>query len=548
MAAWPGLGYQIVLLLAWVILWVTGQDSLEAPWKVQISGVNNNLTVSWSWHDVNHEDDKVTFSVFYQEVQRRKVVWKSVNGCLNIPSRTCNFIVDQNKFDRKHSVRVRAEKLEETSPWSNVVLFTPSFTAQIGPPTAVTLNPIDGNVEINISAPDAELGRSLWEEDDLNYIIIVWQNNSNEEKTYRTYVPFCTLSCLVRGATYCLKVQAELSIKRGLFSPVSCFKNEAKGSDDQPTPHNVRVHAFNHNHALNWDWNYELDPHVTFSVEILWSHQVCDPKGWSVLEGCENITTSECECDLSQLSIYGSYFFRVSAFSGNRNKTLSDAVAYSPIADTIIGPPKNVTAEIIKKKMLSLVVTDPEVGIFQDIFMWNYHLIIWKNSSESQVVHYNATVPFFTIKHLEASTVYCFKVQVYEEFKRGLFSPVQCITTPADTSIWIIVPILIGITVLALLAYLCVCPFQRYVKHIFFPSGRLPSSIEKGVVDSPTNHNFLLQQEEPTDLCYIITNTINEDDMTQTYKSVQSSAASTRDSGNYSNEGEITGDDIIFIQ
>ncbi|MEE6467983.1 hypothetical protein FKM82_008128 [Ascaphus truei] len=239
---------------------------------------------------------------------------------------------------------------------------------------------------------------------------------------------------------------------------------------------------------------------------MLSSYKQMNEDNWMKVNLCENITTFECDLSL-KLFFYGKYHFRVSAANGGRNRTFSDTVTFSPIHDTEIGPP-----------------------------------------SEVKIKHYKEKTPFFVIQELEASTTYCLKVQAVSEneSKSGSFSEAQCITTSPDPQrflkTWGVVLILIGIAILSFLAYLCVCPLQRYIKHIFFPSGKLPSSIDKGMPESPTNNQFLLQQEEPTDMCYIINNINCKKDILEINNDSKPFKASSRDSGNYSNEDEITGD------
>ncbi|XP_075449965.1 interferon alpha/beta receptor 1 isoform X2 [Ascaphus truei] len=552
MAARPLLGPHLPLLLAVLGLGAPGESghgALKPPTNVQVSGVNTNLAVTWAWDNVNSADDlNVTFSANYQMVKRKNSEsWRNLTGCHHVPYHTCNFTVEKLHFDKKYSVRVRAETWEGDSQWSNPITFTPN-SVEIGPPAAVDVTSIRGAILINISAPEAKVKRKMWEEEDLAYAIILWKNNSNEEETrYTTSDPVYPVYDLVPGVTYCLKVQAFQiqDRKLGLFSPVHCFKKQEKGSEEQPVPENVRVDALNTKYVLKWEWNYTREPNVTFAVEMLSSYKQMNEDNWMKVNLCENITTFECDLSL-KLFFYGKYHFRVSAANGGRNRTFSDTVTFSPIHDTEIGPPSEVKVNIVKD-VLQIVCSAPEN--MSEFYQWSYyHLILWKNPLDTQIKHYKEKTPFFVIQELEASTTYCLKVQAVSEneSKSGSFSEAQCITTTPDPQrflkTWGVVLILIGITILSFLAYLCVCPLQRYIKHIFFPSGKLPSSIDKGMPESPTNNQFLLQQEEPTDMCYIINNINCKKDILEINNDSKPFKASSRDSGNYSNEDEITGD------
>ncbi|XP_053561938.1 interferon alpha/beta receptor 1 [Bombina bombina] len=468
------------------------------------------------------------------ESTQTKKVLKSLTGCLNVPYFTCNFTVNHKMFNRTVSIYVRAERLQEYSPWSNPVVFSPFKLVEIGPPAAVNVKSRDGRVKIKISSPDAKLEKQLWR-NDLNYSIVVWEKKSNKERTYFTSQSSYELYDLPLGEMYCLKVQAlnDVSSKRGLFSPVECFK--VKGMDAQQIPQNVRVKALNINYVLKWEWDYEQDPEVTFSVEKAWSSQ---SDTWYPVSQCANITASE--CNISDTYFYGTFYFRVSAFSG-RNKTLSRKVTFSPFNDNVIGPPRFEIKNI--ESTLYVAVTPPILGHLSDMYTFSYHLVKWRNSSEEKVDHYYEHSPYFAVDNLEAPAIYCIKVQVvYQRNKSGLFSDIDCVTIhPAAHSLlkYIIVPVLVVlIAFLSGIVYVCACPLQRFVKHIFFPSGKLPSSIEKGVLDSPKSCNLLLHEEEKTDLCCIL-NSPGEDHV-QLYKSDESFKASSVDSGNYSNEEETT--------
>eukprot|EP00079_Xenopus_tropicalis_P033118 XP_017946889.1 PREDICTED: interferon alpha/beta receptor 1 isoform X2 [Xenopus tropicalis] len=348
---------------------------------------------------------------------------------------------------------------------------------------------------------------------------------------------------------YQVRVRAEIAQINFSFSDTITFTPKAPGLDGRPYPENVTMEALNTNYMLKWDWDYSQHPNVTFSVE---NNSEIWPGKWNQVQGCENI--SRRNCDVSGIYIYGKYNFRVAASLDNNNRTLSRALRFNPEKDTVIGPPSNVSTELYGTK-LHVNVLKVEAFHNDDLKNycdWEYNLIYWKDSaSDREEKTLNEKVGRFTIE-VEASTTYCLTVRVVCQThnRSGLFSETQCITTGADAlPVWsagIVIGVLLSVVLTAVLVYLCACPLKRYVKHIFYPTGKLPSSIESGMFDSRVKIPFVLQEEEPTDLCYIIRNSEHDEDSVQNRK--YSLKESNTDSGNYSNEDETTGDNGLSIQ
>ncbi|CAI9607580.1 unnamed protein product [Staurois parvus] len=221
-------------------------------------------------------------------------------------------------------------------------------------------------------------------------------------------------------------------------------------------------------------------------------------------------------------------------------------VTFSPREETVIGPPTNIKLTI-QNNNLHIDVKAPE-GFKHDALhahcMWVYHLETWKNSTPAEVITMKDKVPHFTIKAVEASTTYCAKANTQCDGRVGLYSESYCITTDPRSYMteWIIGSVFGAIIVIAVILYICLCPLKRYLKHVFFPKSKLPSSIEKGLPDLPQNYIknfFLLNEEETTDKCYIIQNSPLDAEAT---RDKNNSGAKGRDSGNYSYEDEVTGD------
>ncbi|XP_040194835.1 interferon alpha/beta receptor 1-like isoform X2 [Rana temporaria] len=307
-------------------------------------------------------------------------------------------------------------------------------------------------------------------------------------------------------------------------------------------PENLRVEGINTIYLLKWDWDYQKNPNVTFSVQKSYSSQ----NNWGLLEGCENITTSE--CNVSSLDFYVRSKLLVSVYNAQTDEHNSSIVTFLPMEETLIGPPTNLKLTI-QDNDLHIAVEAPE-GFrhkgFQDFCTWMYHLKAWKNSAPMEVIAMESKVSHFTIKAVKASETYCANAHTRCEHsnRTGLYSETYCIATDPRSYVkeWIIGSVFGAIIVISIILYICLCPLKRYLKHVFFPKSKLPSSIEKGLQDSPPNYInnfFLLNEEETTDKCYIMQNSPVDAEVTI---DKNNSGAKGRDSGNYSNEDEVTGD------
>ncbi|XP_002942842.5 interferon alpha/beta receptor 1 isoform X1 [Xenopus tropicalis] len=551
MAAEPGLLLGAVLCILPLLPFgtgalLTGLTYPEPPFNVTVDMLPDRYSVMWDWNSVNWGDTKnVTFSVLLRKL-KKKTQWNSVPGCLHIPHRNCSIDPALVDIDKRYQVRVRAEIAQINFSFSDTITFTPKAPGEIALPIAVYVESIDGGVKIKITLPNT---REYWDNALFDYILLLRTNSSIEER--RSLYPNFYLYDLNPGENYCFKVKVSsyLTKTNDTFSPEKCFKVEAVGLDGRPYPENVTMEALNTNYMLKWDWDYSQHPNVTFSVE---NNSEIWPGKWNQVQGCENI--SRRNCDVSGIYIYGKYNFRVAASLDNNNRTLSRALRFNPEKDTVIGPPSNVSTELYGTK-LHVNVLKVEAFHNDDLKNycdWEYNLIYWKDSaSDREEKTLNEKVGRFTIE-VEASTTYCLTVRVVCQThnRSGLFSETQCITTGADAlPVWsagIVIGVLLSVVLTAVLVYLCACPLKRYVKHIFYPTGKLPSSIESGMFDSRVKIPFVLQEEEPTDLCYIIRNSEHDEDSVQNRK--YSLKESNTDSGNYSNEDETTGDNGLSIQ
>ncbi|KAG8450238.1 hypothetical protein GDO86_002765 [Hymenochirus boettgeri] len=104
---------------------------------------------------------------------------------------------------------------------------------------------------------------------------------------------------------------------------------ETTGLGEQPYPQNIKVEALNTNYKLKWDWDFTNYANVTFSVQKL----IMDLyKEWQQMMECANITINE--CDISHITVVGSYKFQVSALLAGTYRTLSDVLPFNPLTDS----------------------------------------------------------------------------------------------------------------------------------------------------------------------------------------------------------------------
>ncbi|CAH2219250.1 interferon alpha beta receptor 1 [Pelobates cultripes] len=537
--AGPGVGLsrslQLGLLLAVLAMGVTGQESLEPPSNIWITKTGNNFTVTWDWSSFRNEDESdVTFSVFSLKFGRLPgIQWRNVPGCLHIKVQRCDISLNPLLH---YSVRVRSEIAGKHSAWSSIVPFLPSSIAKEDSPFAVSVTLIHGRVIVTVSDPSS-VNKSLADNEDIIYNLSIWKMNSKEVKTHEFSDPEFEVKNLAPSTPYCLKVQlidTERSTS-GPFSHEKCFETEKSQIVM------LRMQAVDTNFTLKWDYNCKEDPNVTFSVLIRRSDT------WSVYDGCANI--SQMECQVLGLNMFGNYDFCVSVDDGQGNRNLSNTLTFKPLHHTVIGPPTRLMLNLTHYT-LKMMASDPE-GFSKEELRWacnpSYHAVLWKKSSDTQKESFQEKMPFFTVENLEPSTVYCVTMRVVCSYdnRTGLFSEPHCIKTDPDYSAfwktWGILFILLGLIIISVLVYVCICPFQRYIKYTFYPSGKLPSCIGKDIPDSPfntTNNVLLLHEEEITDICFI---TAQEKGVEEFDKYEKISDESCRDSGNYSNEEETTG-------
>ncbi|XP_068126571.1 interferon alpha/beta receptor 1 [Hyperolius riggenbachi] len=295
----------------------------------------------------------------------------------------------------------------------------------------------------------------------------------------------------------------------------------------------LRVEAIDASFLLKWDWDFQRNPNVTFSVD----HCFPSSKKWMKMEGCENITTLE--CNVSGIDKYVTTEFRVSVYNSQTGERSFNFVEFHPRKETVPGPPTGINMTI-HNNVLYILVEEPE-GLHLDFLrghIWKYELEIWKGLKKTEVITKDADGPHFRIEALETSTTYCARARVKraDPDQTGLYSKPFCITTaPGSYATELAIGLVFaGVIVMSGIVYVCLCPLKRYMKHVFFPKTKLPSSIEQCLQDSPRpciKNPFLFHEEETTDKCYII-------ESSPAGNVTNAPEADGRDSGNYSNEDE----------
>ncbi|KFQ20550.1 Interleukin-10 receptor subunit beta, partial [Merops nubicus] len=137
---------------------------------------------------------------------------------------------------------------------------------------------------------------------------------------------------------------------------------------------------------------------------------------------------------------------------------------------------------------------------------WNYRILYWKKSSNTQVTHIDTKHNSEILSQLEPWTIYCVQVQavIPEWNKTGKPSEELCEQTTHNgvTPVWIIVTVLIG-SMLAVVISVAVCFFSflylyRLTKDVFCPSYIFPEHLKEFLNKPPSGPHYFpaLPQEE----------------------------------------------------
>ncbi|XP_054829583.1 interferon alpha/beta receptor 1 [Eublepharis macularius] len=520
-----------------------GLTCLEPPQNVTVHIVNTNITLKWDWD--NPCDLNVTFSAQYYEMldyETNLENWIMIPECQNVISTECDLSLLKLDYLYYCNVNVRVEADKETSPWASLK-FSPYLTAQIGPP-GVLLESVDGNVKIKIIPPEAHQSKQMWNLDTFTYKLAIWKNSSKSEKKIRDVFSGQNLPDLQPDTTYCLEVKACLEDHKALWSPVYCMKTP-KALDALAPPTNLRVHALNMKCILYWDNSYNGS--VSFMVQWLYAfkrlHSRDYSKEWITVPGCENITTTYCDFS-SSVSFNGIFYLHVRTMNRHSKSPWSEELHFEPLSENEIGPPSiKVNASEDSLHVLIVPPGESENTSISKHYIFTYHIRYWNNSSYvKDKIEEKSTS--FIIPNLTFSTVYCLEVQASSYVKSSKFSNVTCVTTSSGKSyqaslvifIISIVGGIIGIGVIYAVWYI-----WKRIQYAFFPSCNLPSFIEK-TGGKDLSSSYLISSEESTEKCVlVIENSIPAEINQMNSKEHRQSEQSCRDSGNYSNDDDISG-------
>ncbi|XP_073524447.1 interferon alpha/beta receptor 1-like [Phyllobates terribilis] len=520
-------GTLFTLLLILPLMSVRSED--EKTIEIYISKSPDGFMVMVDWDDQCLTDERnVTFTAVYKRL-----------GAPDSEFQMCDILGDCSgwipsaKLDRSHNYTLL---VTATAPDRDIPAASQDFypNSETKPPPVFHV--ISSDALVVVSIQDFQHNEQ--------YNVTLRRNDSTQEKSeiirFRNYI--IPPSELLPEQIYCLKMSVFniVTMELSPFSPEECFTAPPPG-----LPSNLTMDALDLTYLLKWDWDFDQSPNATFSVERCLNYIGC-----SKIKGCENITTPRCNC--SGLALIGKFFLRASVYDGRRKEKSSSVIRFSPSEDTVFGPPKDLKMGIIDNKLF-INVTAPEGFGHREIYnycTWRTNLNYWIKSTDKQeeVMVKEDNQPFYTIDSLEPSTTYCAKAKMKcdRSNRSSLYSQEYCITTDPRSYLvaWIVGFTFLGIVLISVILYLFFCPFKRYMKQIFFPSNKLPSSVEKGLGNQPLDcirKPFLSYEEEITDNC-IIENSHTEDLEPVNYN--KTSQANSQDSENYSHEGQTTGETI----
>ncbi|NXP07549.1 INAR1 protein, partial [Thinocorus orbignyianus] len=531
-----------------------GQTSLKSPQDIQVYVVNTNFTLRWKY--IGNDTD-VTFSAEYRWFEDFGIdgtEWTELPGCQYVTRKECDFSSAITEYYDEYHLRIRTERREEVSPWSSIFEMTPYDIAQIGPP-GIELQSINGDIKIKVSPPEANRVRKMWIDDlSFKYSLVIWENTPNAKFRNQHIFPTDIIDDLAPDTTYCLKVQATypLESKEGLFSPVHCVKTTHKVNVPF-CPTNVTILALNMNFHLHWNNQYQQ--HVSYNVQYLSGYlkKLYDDYSikWLNVPGCENITDTQCNFSSIITTVSGSFYLRVQAMNEYNKSCLSNEVKVDPLVTNEIGPP-DVKVDIGDDALLHIQIYPPggsQSQLMRDHYDLSYRILYWNNSSNNEVEIQRKEIKqtIGTISDLTPSTLYCVKVQAFSVVynKSSDFSKEECIKTPGDKILPLIIlaTFVIAVFVVLLVAVpLVFILYQVYnkIKYVFFPSCQPPLNIE-GFGGQFFNSPYRSTTEEPIENCSIIETIITEDLNQIDFKDCKHSKQSSRDSGNYSNDDDTSG-------
>ncbi|NXY12226.1 INAR1 protein, partial [Pteruthius melanotis] len=207
-------------------------NDLLCATNLSVLALNMEFLLLWN----NQEEQQGTYNVQYLFGYLKELnddysdKWRSVPGCENISSTSCNFspILTTTGF---YYLRVQAREGHNKSCLSGEVKVDPLKTNGIGPP-GVRLDLSDTSLHILISPPGGAGAEAMRDHYDLSYRILYWKNASNEEeevKQKEVKQTIATVPDLSPSSLYCVRVQAfsEPYNKSSAYSQQQCIHTPA---------------------------------------------------------------------------------------------------------------------------------------------------------------------------------------------------------------------------------------------------------------------------------------------------------------------------------
>ncbi|XP_048804915.1 interleukin-10 receptor subunit beta [Lagopus muta] len=314
-----------------------------------------------------------------------------------------------------------------------------------------------------------------------------------------------------------------------------------------PKPRNARIKSVNFRSVLLWDPPLVHRGNLSYTVQFKSNF----PK-----QDFTNVATNlnVTECDISSLSVYGTYVLRVRAQWENEHSDWA-VVRFKPMADTVIGPPSvNVKSE---SGTLHVDFTGPAADREHDKWSlkqyygsWNYRIHYWKKGGNKKVIHIDTKHNSEILSQLEPWTIYCIQVQgiIPEWNKTGELSQELCEQTSHNgvTPVWIVVIVLLG-SMLAVIISVPICFISfwylyRLTKHVFCPSYIFPQHLKEFLSKPPSGSQFISPVPQEEHHFHDWLTVISEEPKSQSDETVEEASETTeyhRDSKQEVSESEI---------
>ncbi|XP_075398473.1 interferon alpha/beta receptor 1 [Tenrec ecaudatus] len=527
----------------WVSPAAAGGHTLQSPENVEVHIIDDTYTLRWNRGD--EAVGNVTFSAAYQISGMDN--WMNLPGCQSITGTRCDFSSVKLDVFEQVTLRIRAEKGNETSPWQEVDSFVPFQKAQIGPPT-VHLEAEDKAIVINILPPGTK-DSLMWALSSFKYSLVIWKNSSGADKRIETVYSRSKIYKLSPETTYCLQVKAYFQVPRksGMYTPVYCINTTVESK--LPPPENLEVYSEKSIYVLKWD---TADENATFQVEWLHAYLKKIPGNhsdkWKKIPGCETLQTTHCVFPQNLFS-KGIYFFRVQAAKGNSTSRWSEEKKFHIDMQTVIHPPV-ISMKSINGSLYVYIGAPQEEKSVSPNYPLTYEVHLWKNTSNAQIKTLHTKTDFI-IPKVEPRTEYCIKARALIEDEKwnisSVFSEIVCEETKPETvaTTWLIAGICIAVLCIPCVVY-SLKGLLRCINYVVPPSCKPPPCIQEYLSEHSVKNLLLLASEEKTEKCVIIESRNHlpptgeeTDQMDEDHRKYNSQTS--RDSGNYSNEDENSG-------